>query len=190
LRDLYDGKPLSIFIIIPPDRLESLRPLWRLWIGTLLTTVMRRTEIPRQRTLFLLDECAQLGEMPAVRQAITLLRGYGLTVWTVWQELSQLRQCYPQDWQTIIHNSGATQLLSVPNHLLAKEWSELLGMDAAKLSQLPAEDAVVSIHGRGPCVVRRLDYLADPPFAGLYDDNPRFARLAPPAPPANGWRAK
>ncbi|HTU18822.1 MAG TPA: type IV secretory system conjugative DNA transfer family protein [Gemmataceae bacterium] len=188
LRDLYDGKPLSIFIIIPPDQLESLRPLWRLWIGTLLTAVMRRTEIPKQRTLFLLDECAQLGEMPALRQAVTLLRGYGLQVWSFWQELSQLRQCYPGDWQTMIHNAAVTQLFSVPNHLMAREWSELLGMEAARLAQLPREDAVVAIHGRGTHIVRRLDYLADPVFAGLYDANPRFAQIAAAEQPPNGWR--
>jgi len=93
--------------------------------------------------------------------------------------LSQLRQHYPQDWQTMIHNAAALQLLSVPNHLIAKEWAELLGMEAAGLARLAPEDAVVAIHGQETRVVRRPDYLADPPFARLYDPNPRFALIAP-----------
>ena len=56
LRDVYDGKPLSIYIIIPPDKLESHKALLRLWVGTLMTAVMRRSVMPRLRTLFLLDE--------------------------------------------------------------------------------------------------------------------------------------
>ena len=44
LQDVYDGKPLSIYIVIPPDKLESHKALLRLWVGTLLTTVMRRTD--------------------------------------------------------------------------------------------------------------------------------------------------
>ena len=186
LRDLYDGKPLTIYLIIPPDQLESLRPLWRLWIGALLTVVMRRTQIPRQRTLFLLDECAQLGELSALRQAVTLLRGAGLQVWSFWQDLSQLRQLYPQDWQTMIHNAAATQVFSVPNHLIAKEWAELLGMEPAALARLAHEDAVVSTHGRGAQIVRRPDYLTDALFAGLYDANPRFAQVAAPRPAGGG----
>ncbi len=86
LRDWYEGKPLTIYLIIPPDQLESLKPLWRLWVGTLLTTVMRRPAMPRRRTLFLLDECAQLGELSALRTAVTLLRGAGLQVWSFWQD--------------------------------------------------------------------------------------------------------
>ena len=187
LRDLYDGKPLTIYLIIPPDKLESLRPLWRLWIGTLLTAVMRRRSIPRQRTLFLLDECAQLGEMSALRQAVTLLRGAGLQVWSFWQDLSQLRQLYPQDWQTMLNNAAATQLFSVPNHLMAREWGELLGMEPASLARLAPEDAVVSIRGRGTRVVRRPDYLNDPLFAGLYDPNPRFTPIAEAGPATWHW---
>jgi type IV secretion system protein VirD4 len=186
LRDVYDGKPLTIYLVIPPDQLESLRPLWRLWVGTLLTAVMRRPSIPRQRTLFLLDECAQLGELSALRQAVTLLRGAGLQVWSFWQDLSQLRQLYAQDWQTMLNNAAVTQLFSVPNHLMAREWGELLGLEPARLARLAPDEAVVSVHGHGTRLVRRPDYLNDPAFAGLYDDNPRFAQVAPPG--ARGGR--
>lgn len=187
LRDVYDGKPLSIFLVIPPDQLESLKPLWRLWVGILLTAVMRRPSVPKERTLFLLDECAQLGEMSALRQAVTLLRGAGLQVWSFWQDLSQIRQLYPRDWQTMLNNAEATQLFSVPNHLMAREWGELLGLEPARLARLAPEDAVVSIRGRDTRIVRRPDYLTDAPFAGLYDPNPRFAQAAADEPATWRW---
>ena len=37
LQDVYDGRPLSIYIVIPPEKLESHKALLRLWVGTLLT---------------------------------------------------------------------------------------------------------------------------------------------------------
>jgi len=175
LQDVFDGRPLSIYIIIPPDKLESHKALLRLWIGTLLTAVMRRTVMPRQRTLFLLDECAQLGTLPMLRQAITLLRGSGLQTWTFWQDLSQLRQCYPNDWQTILNNSGVLQVFGITNHNMAKEWGELLGQRPQDLLELAPEDAVVLRRGHGSQVCRRPDYLKDAEFAGLFDPNPRFA---------------
>lgn len=175
LQDVYDGKPLSIYIVIPPDKLESHKALLRLWVGTLLTTIMRRTTMPRQRTLFLLDECAQLGPLDSLRQAITLLRGSGLQTWTFWQDLSQLRQVYPNDWQTIVNNSGMLQVFGITNHLMAKEWSELLGLSLQDLKELAREDAVVLRQGQGSVTCRRSDYLKDEVFAGMFDANQRFA---------------
>jgi type IV secretion system protein VirD4 len=175
LQDVYDGKPLSIYIVIPPDKLESHKALLRLWVGTLLTTVMRRTTMPRQRTLFLLDECAQLGSLDSLRQAITLLRGSGLQTWTFWQDLSQLRQVYPKDWQTIVNNSGMLQAFGITNHHMAKEWSELLGLSLQELKELTREDAVVLRQGQGSVTCRRPDYLKDEVFAGMFDANQRFA---------------
>jgi type IV secretion system protein VirD4 len=175
LQDVYDGKPLSIYIVIPPDKLESHKALLRLWVGTLLTTVMRRTTMPKQRTLFLLDECAQLGSLDSLRQAVTLLRGSGLQTWTFWQDLSQLRQVYPNDWQSIINNSGVLQAFGINNHNMAKEWSELLGLRSQDMQGLPREDVVVLRQGQGSVVCRRPDYLKDKVFAGSFDTNQRFA---------------
>jgi type IV secretion system protein VirD4 len=175
LRDLYDGKPLSIFIIIPADKLESHRALIRLWVGTLLTVVTRRAVMPAQRTLFLLDECAQLGSLPILRQAITLLRGSGLQTWTIWQDLSQLRQLYPNDWPTMVNNSGVLQVFGLPNANMAKEWAELMGQGWETLHQLASEDAVVHRQGMGVTICRRPDYLKDSTFVGMFDKNPRFA---------------
>jgi type IV secretion system protein VirD4 len=175
LQDVYDGRPLSIYIVIPPEKLESHKALLRLWVGTLLTAVTRRMTMPRQRTLFLLDECAQLGSLPILRQAITLLRGSGLQTWTFWQDLSQLRQCYPNDWQTIVNNSGVLQVFGITNHNMAKEWSELLGQRPQDLDELAREEAAVLRQGQGSLVCRRPDYLKDEVFAGQFDANQRFA---------------
>jgi type IV secretion system protein VirD4 len=175
LLDVYEGRPLTIYIVIPPEKLESHKVLLRLYVGTLMTAVMRRTTMPRQRTLFMLDECAQLGTLPILRQAITLLRGSGLQTWTVWQDLSQLRQVYPDDWQTILNNSQVLQVFGITNHTTATEWAELLGHRADELGQLAAEEAVVLRQGQGTLVCRRPDYLNDEVFAGQFDANRRFA---------------
>ncbi len=43
LADVIEGKPLDIFICIPPEKMKSHKCLVRLWTGTLLTAIMRRT---------------------------------------------------------------------------------------------------------------------------------------------------
>lgn len=175
LVDVVEGRPLSIFIVIPPEKLESHKSLLRLWVGTLLTAVTRRKRIPAQRTLFLLDECAQLGTLPALRQAVTLLRGSGLQVWTFWQDFSQLRSLYPQDWQTMVNNSAAIQVFGINNNLMAKEWAELFGKSPAELLRLDPKEALVLLHGEGSRICQRPDYLHDELFQGLFAANERFA---------------
>lgn len=175
LQDVVDGKPLTIYLIIPPEKLNSHKSLLRLWIATLLCAVTSRKVIPRSRTLFLLDEAAQLGELPALRDATTLLRGYGLQIWSFWQDLSQLRKLYEHDWETMINNSAVTQFFGVNNFRMAQDWAGYFGCDPHALLRMDPVECAVYSHGTGFHRCRKFDYLTDPAFAGLYDPNPRYA---------------
>lgn len=181
LADLRDGKPVTIYIVIPPDKLESHSALMRLWVGVLLLTVMGRKRRPERSTLFLLDEAAQLGEFGPLRQAMTLLRGYGLQVWPFFQDLSQLQRLYPKDWRTIFNNAGVFQLFGVANHLMARESAELIGeVDAAALRAMGKERQIVAISGESVVNARLPDYLNDRAFMGKHDPNPMFLPYSAP----------
>jgi len=183
-----EGAPMTIYIVIPPDKLESHGALLRLWVGALMLTVMGRKRRPKRSTLFLLDECAQLGEFGPLRQSMTLLRGYGLQVWPFFQDLSQLQRLYPKDWRTIFNNAGVFQLFGVANHLMAKESSDLIGdIDADTLRNMAPERQIVATSGAKAVNCRLPDYLVDAPFAGLWDPNPMFETDADaPAPGGPG----
>ena len=174
LQAVLRGDPLTIYLVLPPEKLHSHRAILRLWLGVLLTTVMRRQHRTPQKTLFILDECAQLGTMPLLRQALTLLRGYGVQVWTFWQDLSQLKQLYPQDWPTIVNNSAVTQVFGMTNHLMAAECAALLGVRSEALLGLSPAEQMVHRARRGVTTARRLDYLRNRRFAGRFDANRRF----------------
>ncbi len=176
------GDPMTIYIVIPPDKLESHGALLRLWVGALMLTVMGRKRRPKRSTLFLLDECAQLGEFGPLRQSMTLLRGYGLQVWPFFQDLSQLQRLYPKDWRTIFNNAGVFQLFGVANHLMAKESSELIGdIDADKLRAMTKDQQIIAISNQKAQSARLPDYLVDAPFAGQFDSNPMFESDDAPA---------
>jgi type IV secretion system protein VirD4 len=175
------GDPMTIYIVIPPDKLESHGALLRLWVGALMLTVMGRKRRPKRSTLFLLDECAQLGEFGPLRQSMTLLRGYGLQVWPFFQDLSQLQRLYPKDWRTIFNNAGVFQLFGVANHLMAKESSDLIGdIDADVLRNMSKDRQIVAISGEKAQGARLPDYMLDAPFAGQWDPNPMFETDATP----------
>lgn len=177
-----DGSPLTIYLVLPPDKLASHGALMRVWIGALVKVLLSRQTRPEHDTLLIVDECAQLGPMEDLRVAMTLLRGYGLRVWAFFQDLSQLRRQYPDDWQTIINNAAVFQTFGVTNHVMATELSEMLGdVDAFALRSLPREAQVVA-RARMPARICSLpDYLQDAVFARRFDPNPMFAgRVAAP----------
>ncbi|HVK80264.1 MAG TPA: type IV secretory system conjugative DNA transfer family protein [Verrucomicrobiae bacterium] len=174
------GDPMTIYIVIPPDKLESHGALLRLWVGALMLTVMGRKRRPKRSTLFLLDECAQLGEFGPLRQSMTLLRGYGLQVWPFFQDLSQLQRLYPKDWRTIFNNAGVFQLFGVANHLMAKESAELIGdINADTLRAMTKDRQVIAVSNEKATSARLPDYLMDAPFAGQFDSNPMFETDTP-----------
>lgn len=171
LQDFADGKSMSIYIIIPPERLESHKPLLRIILASLFTAVFSRRKIPDPRTLFLIDEAGSLGSFPVMTAAMTLCRGFGVRVWTFWQDMQQIQHCYPTSWKTLINNSGALQLFGLTTSLMAKEWSEVLGCTPERLLSMKPDEQFLLLQEQGENISRRLDYLTDPRYEGLFDDN-------------------
>ena len=174
LQEVIDGSPLSIYIIIPPDKLRSHSALLKLWIGTLLKAISSRREIPEHRTLFILDECGQLGSFPFLETAITLLRGYGLQTWSFWQDLSQLRKLYEIEWSTMVNNCDVLQIFGTKNYRVATEFSEMVGVETEQVSDVKASEQILLIEGQELMKTKRFDYLNNPEFKGKYQPNPLY----------------
>ncbi|AWM37418.1 hypothetical protein C1280_10600 [Gemmata obscuriglobus] len=177
LNDLLHNKPMTIYLVLPPEKLHSHRALLRLWVVTLLTVVMRRTRLPKRRTLFLLDEAAQLGSLDLLPQAVSLLRGYGLQLWTFWQDLSQMMKLYPNNWEALVNNAAVLQAFGVPGHASRNSWRVILGEDAQLASELHPDEMLVAVTGKGVARHTRANYLKDKAFTGRFDKNQRFLSL-------------
>jgi type IV secretion system protein VirD4 len=178
LGDVVDGRPLSVYVVIPPEKLQSHRGLLKLWVATLLRAITCRRRVPPRRTLFLLDECGQLGAFPLLETVITLCRGYGVQCWTFWQDLAQIQSCFPSGWKTIINNCGVVQVFGINNREMAAQWGTYLRHDADELLAVRPEEQVLQVRGRDESKCLRLDYLRDQLFAGLYDRNRFFSGAA------------
>ncbi|VAV91798.1 Coupling protein VirD4, ATPase required for T-DNA transfer [hydrothermal vent metagenome] len=173
LDEITRGEPVSIYIVIPPEKLESHARLLRLWVSVLISAITRRRGPPPKPTLFILDEAAQLGTMPQLRQAITLLRGYGLRTWSFWQDVSQLKLLYPQDWPTMVNNCKVLQAFGSANMAAARDVAEFTGFHSAStILDLDYDEMVLSLAGDEAVISQRPNYLQDPCYQGCFDDNP------------------
>ncbi|QKZ15109.1 type IV secretory system conjugative DNA transfer family protein [Spirosoma sp. KUDC1026] len=177
LEDFRDGKPMTIYLILPPDKLISHRALIKLWIGVLLKTITSRQTIPHQQTLFLLDEAGQLGHFAYLYSIITLCRGYGLKCWTIWQDFQQLEANYPNDWQTLMNNCGMVQYFGGKNYQIARKVESITGIPAARLMQMDADQQLLMMDGL-TFLSRKLDYLTDGQYKDRFDPNPFYPKCS------------
>ncbi len=170
LDDITAGAMQTIYIILPPDKLISHGKLLRLWIGVMLAAIARRKRAPQQPTLFLIDETAQLGAMSDLKSAITLMRSYGMRVWTFWQDLSQIKAIYPHDWESIINNSAIQQYFGARSPSACKALKTFLG--SAYPKDGIADGSQLLFNRSDMTLVGRPNYLADPLFKGLAAPHP------------------
>lgn len=183
LDDFVAGKPITIYIVFPPEKLRSHAALLRIWLASLIQLVARRTTPPEQPTTLFIDEAAQLGTLDEIRSAISLMRGYGLRLWTFWQDLSQLKSLYPKDWQSILNNSSTIQIFGCNQTLAMNELASLCDPfgDDFSLFIPPGEQLLLRRDGQS-FKAKQINYRYDPLFEGMFAPNPFYRESAPSCP--------
>lgn len=162
LDGLIEGRPMSLYIIVPPMRLEAYAPLLRLMLAGLIAAFLTRTHQPEHRTLMLCDELAALGRLDAFVTASVLLRSAGLQLWSFWQNPAQL-EAYGHDARTLVDNAGVLQLLGARNHRMAGEFAALVGgVTAEDIMAMSLDDQLIMIDGGRPQTLRRLRWFEHP----------------------------
>jgi type IV secretion system protein VirD4 len=133
------GGNISIYLVLPPDKLESYARWLRLMVSIAIRAVVRGSggsrspEVYRPQgaaglpTLFMLDEFGTIGKLNAVAQAYGLMAGLGMIVWAFVQDLNQLKRDYPDHWETFIGNSQAVTCFGVMDNFTTDYVSKFLG---------------------------------------------------------------
>jgi len=120
--------PMSVFVILPADRLDAFNRFLRLIVQQAITVNARNIEDkPDKPVLFILDEMPALGLLTMVEQAYGLMAGFGIQLWGITQDLCQLRRVYGTDYESFIANSGAVAYFGSPDKASAEYFSGLCG---------------------------------------------------------------
>jgi type IV secretion system protein VirD4 len=204
----------SVFLVLPPNRMDAYSRWLRLLVSQALQDIARDAEAltattgaqsATQRlsspTLFLLDEFAALGRVEAVERAMGLMAGYGLQLWPILQDMSQLKDLYGERAGTFIANAGVQQVFGVNDFETAKWLSQMIGQETAgfqtdsfkpgdgpsfsnnltgrdlltpdEIMQLPPDRQLLRVQGQATAVAQKLRYYADPEFTGLFTPEAR-----------------
>ncbi|MGA0543545.1 type IV secretory system conjugative DNA transfer family protein [Neotabrizicola sp. VNH66] len=202
----------SIFLVLPPNRLDAYSRWLRLLVAQALQDIARDAEAAqagsqrlKQPALFLLDEFAALGRLEAVERAMGLMAGYGLQLWPILQDMSQLKDLYGARANTFVANAGVLQTFGVNDFETAKWLSQMIGRETTgyqteshkpgdapstsynvtardlmtpdEIMQIPPHVQLLRVQGKPVIIARKLRYFADREFDGLH--------RSPDAQPAN-----
>jgi type IV secretion system protein VirD4 len=164
------------------NKLVSHSSLLKLWLSALVNIITSRDTRPPCSTLFIVDELAQLGTMPQIKQAVTLTRGYGVRAMLFLQSPSQLKTLFPTDHEVITENCGT--LVTFGHHRIgmSRAMAEIFGdISEDRLASLSPRQLAVKQGSAPTRIFDRIDYLTQSPFATRAQANPMFANLSPPS---------
>lgn len=150
-------QPVTVYIIVPTERLKIHNTLLRVWIGGLMITALRAPD-PAVPALFLLDHCSELMPFPQLAAAHATTSPGKLRIWSFWHDVSQLRAAYPRDWPDMIAGCGAVQAFGTSDPEAAAEAAAILGLAPDDIRSLGPEDQIVRLDG----APRRLHRLSVP----------------------------
>jgi type IV secretion system protein VirD4 len=107
LEDLKTGR-LTVYLCLPATRLATHGRWLRLFVALAMEAMERTGPLPagKARVLFCLDEFAALGHMESVEKAAGQTAGFGVKLWPVIQDLTQLQRDYKEAWETFMGNAG------------------------------------------------------------------------------------
>jgi type IV secretion system protein VirD4 len=111
LGDLRGDRPLTIYLCLPVGRMESHYRWLRLVVQLACTVLEKLGTYPRDRApiLFMMEEFATLGHMEIMERAAAYFPGFGVKLWAILQDITQLTRYYRSSWETFLGNAGLVQ---------------------------------------------------------------------------------
>lgn len=176
LKLLLEGKPVTIYLVLPIERLVSHAMVLGLWLEILCQTLLRRTKLPELPTLLLVDECGQFGCVSTALKLVSVyMRGQGVKLWTMFQDIGQIKTMFGTDFSTFINSNSAITVLPGTG-LAAREAESVLGIQG--VGSLGEDEQLVYEVGKETRTVKMAQYWRDPLFAGRFDELERFRARA------------
>ena len=108
--------PASVFLVLPVDLIQSHSAWLRINVHSFIMQLARSKGRPDFQVMGMLDECYNLGTLDVLKMAVSLMAGEGLKLVTVWQDIAQMKERYPDSWETFFQNAGTTVVLGIEDN--------------------------------------------------------------------------
>lgn len=189
------GPGVVISVVMPLEYVETHGAITRLAMACTVLAAQRRP-YAEEDILFLIDEAAALGKITRFPNWLATLRKYRVSVWSIWQNLGQIKQLYTDNWEGVLGNCGLIQILGVGDVQSAEYAERLLGRSTAwstsvnprgerstsqtarplltadELLRLRPDKQIACVMGLPPIVLNKTPYWKQAALSGRYHPNP------------------
>ena len=145
----------SVYLCLPASRMHRHFRLFRLFINRLLGAVEDDKTVPPTPALMILDEMHVLGHMKALETGAALIAGFGVRIWSIFQDLGQLKQLYGERWETFLGNASIFQSFGLNDLSTLKYISDRLGTSSTMViskSAISKEQASLGFDGKSKSI--------------------------------------
>jgi type IV secretion system protein VirD4 len=98
----------SVYVCLPPDQIGTFKGWLRAVVRTVLETkIAMGVYQTGPHMLALLDEFPTLGHFDMLKESAGYMAGYGVKLVPIIQNIGQLKENYPRNWETFLGNAGA-----------------------------------------------------------------------------------
>jgi type IV secretion system protein VirD4 len=101
--------PVTVYLILPANRLGTHNAWLRLMITAVVQKLMKDVRDAKTPALLMLDEAAQLLDPAVIRHSMAMMRGYGIKLWSVYQDVPQAKMILGDRFESFVANAGALQ---------------------------------------------------------------------------------
>lgn len=122
---LTDGNTV-VFVVLPFEKLLTYSNYLRLVVATMMRAIVREPS-KEHKTTFICDEAFNLGYMREMETALSGYAGYNISLWLVFQDLSQIKGIYGDKWETVIANCHIRQFMGLKDLFSQEYVSKMLG---------------------------------------------------------------
>jgi len=137
---------MTIYCMLPPAFMDVHFRFVRVLVQCMFDTLSSSPITERLPVLMLLDEQAKLGGMDIIKTSAATLRSYNVRIWSVYQDINQLRADYPDAWETFIANAGLVQVMTVNDRATAEYFSAKIGSRGVMMTQTSSGTSSSSSH--------------------------------------------
>jgi type IV secretion system protein VirD4 len=121
-------KPTTVYLTLPARRLGSHATWLRVMIASIIQPLLKDTRRSKVPVLLILDEYPALaaGGFAIIEKNMAMFRGFGIKLWTVWQDLAQAEKLYGKGWESFVANAGVLQSFAPQDVITAEHLSKLM----------------------------------------------------------------
>lgn len=144
-------KPIALFILMP-DKDKTFSPIINVTVTVILNQLYKTAYKYKNKlynsVYFLIEEMANIGRLPRIKEMLGTMRGRKIYPMLVFQSLSQMKERYPYSWEDMLSMCDTHIYLGVNDSFTSKYASNALGNTTIKIQGVTRKPVGMGVNSK------------------------------------------